>query len=687
MFKDIQKLGKDRLEGLTDLERKERVLQSYSYYAETQDKFERKKEKENKYHEIIWNLNLDKGLLEIEIGKELEGTDQERRELMGLDLAGNGAKKTYLTHNNYYYVRDIISGMIYKIDEIRETEEIEILKDNLFLDYLLKIKDIFYENIGVLSKDKNKKGKEKIIAEGKIGKIKEEVLRRSFPEITKGRKLKTNANKQAILKKIVAEKLNSTQTFVKKLNIFTVKINGERIEKRHKFYKDYIDLAYHIRVDNRFFKGNKSHNNPATNQNCHSCNKNHSKTVNGIQLVMPFYTIDKENFFNQRNSNHAYKSFTLCQKCYEEYLVGINYIYNNLRGRLLKNDFTLVPREIYNTEKEKYEEKLITVVETLEKMDNYNPQDIERLNSVKRLLSKNNHTLKFDLLLHKKDQSSYKIFDVLYNVDFSIFVDMLYNLEDIVHKYSQNNTKKEKWYRVNLNTIIGMLTKGIMKKNDLEEKRLFLQACLGRKYINKHELNQYFLSGFKREFNDNRKSYYKIANNPLKYLITREFIDLQNNKKEVKKLSEKEKEFYDSLQEQDFSEEIKEQFELNPAYKNNLETQGMFLLGYLIGQVYNEQTKRGQGTTIINQIDFFEINKRNLSSFLSLVSDKLSRIRVQVEKEKVDLLTLKKKEYKAATSRLSQFKEFKLDKNELVLHLLVGFSYGQKTNFKKGEDK
>lgn len=666
MFKDIQKLGKDRLEGLTDLERKERVLQSYSYYAETQDKFE--KEKENKYHEIIWNLNLDTGLLEIEIGKELEGTDQERRELMGLDLAGNGAKKTYLTHNNYYYVRDIISGMIYKTEEIMKIEEKTILKDNSFLNYLKNIKEIFYED-------------------GNNGKIKEEVLRRSFPEITEGKKLKTSANKKAILKKIVAEKLNSTQTLVKNLNIFTVKINGERIEKGHKFYKDYIDLAYHIRVDNRFFKGSKSHNNPATNQNCHSCNKNHSKTVNGIQLVMPFYTIDKENFFNQRNSNNAYKSFTLCQKCYEEYLVGINYIYNNLRGRLLKNDFTLVPREIYNTEKEKYEEKLITVVETLEKMDNYNPQDIKKLNSVKRLLSKNNHTLKFDLLLHKKDQSSYKIFDVLYNVDFSIFVDMLYNLEDIVHKYSQNNTKKEKWYRVNLNTIIWMLTKGIMKKNDLEEKRLFLQACLGRKHINKHELNQYFLSGFKKEFNDNRKSYYKIANNPLKYLIAREFISLQNNKKEVKKLSEKEKEFYDSLQEQDFSEEIKEQFELNPAYKNNLETQGMFLLGYLIGQVYNEQTKRGQGTTIINQIDFFEINKRNLSSFLSLVSDKLSTIRVQVEKEKVDLLTLKKKEYKAATSRLSQFKEFKLDKNELVLHLLVGFSYGQKTNFKKGEDK
>lgn len=661
MLEDIQKLGKDKLDGLSPVDRKKGVLEAFAFQPSFQPEEERGKE--NKYVEIILNLDTINEKIEIIGGKEIVKKDaSEEKDLVFRDK-GRG-RKLYAQANNHYYMMYFVSDMI------DEFEKGSIVKDNIvsnndFSEWLKPIHEIFYRD------DKKKWFKEAILLNSFRDILEEEEIEQLEKGYTKIKDYKD------LFRVIISKKLNSTLSHVDKLNHFSFTVNGEKIDKGHPYYKDYLDIIYYKKIGNRFQSNEIAHN-----KLCHSCNTK-TDVVNRVTSKLPIYITDKENFFQDQQIKNAHKSFALCKKCYEEYVVGSLIIRQDYLIRVMGENVLFVPRNISDYEKEIYNNKLKAVKNTFDKLDNYKINDVEKLSDSNRTLNQNNHRLFYDLMISSIDSSALKIDEIIRGVDFLKFEEMFENLEDSIYRYTKNDELKERLYSISLYNIYSILIKNVHGQDERDNlRKKILLSFLGKYKLSEEMLYEKFIIGIKEDFKS-RGSAYKAKYKSIKFQIILDFLRKQNNVNEEEIILEETK-LVKLLSQREYSKDIKEYFSINPTYKNNIETQGAYLLGYLIGNIYSRE--RNQSKSILNQINIADIDIYSLKEALDTIYNKLKNNKVKIGGDKVELLRLVKKEYNAALARINNIQDFRVSEVKISTCIYEGISFGMLKKSKKEND-
>ncbi|MFW5891345.1 MAG: hypothetical protein ACOCUI_03920, partial [bacterium] len=221
---------------------------------------------------------------------------------------------------------------------------------------------------------------------------------------------------------------------------------------------------------------------------------------------------------------------------------------------------------------------------------------------------------------------------------------------------------------------------GKNEKDTLRKKILF--SFLGKYKLSEEMLYEKFIIGIKEDFKS-RGSAYKAKYKSIKFQIILDFLRKQNNINEEEIILEETK-LLKLLSQREYSKDIKEYFSINPTYKNNIETQGAYLLGYLIGSIYSRERK--QSKSILNQINIADIDIYSLKETLDTIYNKLKNNKVKLGEDKVDLLRLVKKEYNAALARINNIQDFRVSEVKISTCIYEGISFGMLKKSKKGND-
>jgi hypothetical protein len=342
-----------------------------------------------------------------------------------------------------------------------------------------------------------------------------------------------------------------------------------------------------------------------------------------------------------------------------------------------------VPRNISDYEKEIYNNKLKAVKNTFDKLDNYKINDVEKLSDSNRTLNQNNHRLFYDLMISSIDSSALKIDEVIRGVDFLKFEEMFENLEDSIYRYTKNDELKERLYSISLYNIYRILTKNVHGQDERDNlRKKILLSFLGKYKLSEEMLYEKFIIGIKEDFKS-RGSAYKAKYKSIKFQIILDFLRKQNNVNEEEIILEETK-LVKLLSQREHSKNIKEYFSINPTYKNNIETQGAYLLGYLIGNIYSRE--RNQSKSILNQINIADIDIYSLKEALDTIYNKLKNNKVKIGGDKVELLRLVKKEYNAALARINNIQDFRVSEVKISTCIYEGISFGMLKKSKKEND-
>jgi len=647
LIKSFQEIGSLQLKGLSDSEKRKKFLKTQTILP-NEPSIEN--EDADKYREVIINLNLDNDEIEIKSGDELY--EKNREQFFGFDLLGRRSKKIYFTCNNLYYHLLTVPQMLDYIDDKFKED-----KYKEFSSFLEELKDIFYNTNDKKSFLKLEKFKDKI-----VNKLTEYL----------GDKETTHKNMQNVLEEYVSKDIlgSTRKNFVKNLNIFSLKINDEYLTET-KYSDDYINVVYFERQARFFDDSEKMVKEYAL---CGICNE--KKQITGkIDIPTKFYVTSSPYFFENLNDNNAYKSFGICQKCYQEVMVGISKVKQDYYGRLFnKLRYYIIPKNI--DDNKNYDKTMKLIKDIFADRPRGDKDHFEKLKNIKK------HNFKMDFLFWRPDQASFivldSIDDVSYNDIITIFKTLrkinqdTYSPESDVHNYMlyfndlywllfpnyrSHNNPDPKLYRKEILNLFDSLMKG----KDIDYNYLI------RKFMNILNKRYYF----------SKKNEKEVITHPLKMNLMLSWLNQITNLKGGYTVREG-----SSLTEIE-QDDIRDFFEVHAdTYENNFSRQGLFLLGILMNQVLKEQQKENKSANILDKLSFDGMPVRRVKKFTKDVTEILNIY----DKYNINQLL-----HAQMIDRLQGIENSCLNKDEVVFYILSGLSFGRylghKYYNKKGDEK
>lgn len=639
MIEAFRRIGEIKREELDKDNFKEEFLQELSNPIKTHYGKWSKKDKENNLislKRIIINLNSGKKEIEVICDEDISNEKQ-----LVFSKPGNIARIDFNANALKYHLEKTIPDLINFIEKEVPNPE----KYNEFIDYLKKYKKIFYI----------KKGKEDFL---NFNLIKDKQDCKSFEEL-------------------ILKKLDIIKGDFKNYNSFFLNLDRENI-LNSKFKEDFLEIKY-FQLIGRFFElGGK--NKGIKEEKYFHLGKDKDKITNNIDILTKFYMTEKNIFFENFEKKNAYKSFSVNKKAYEELLLGINEIWNNLNFYLNGLSYLLVPKS--NDFIRDLKGNIIIIKDEMGDIQNSK----EAYKTLEAISEEKNWS--FDLIFYEKKNNYFNVFKVINDLSY-------FNLEEISKKISIiNETDKDirntfnreyKNYRFfDLNQFWKSLYEWTNLTN-FKDKRIlyrtefldYLDCIYDRRKIKQEKLIKKFLFNLKRHFYKQRNLNPLILNsfNSLIFLLR---LGLIENKK-----MEKEKTI---LSKELSNEDIKSFFEIYPEVfgndlENGQEKQGLILLGYLVNQVIFSQGNKSKN--FINKINFDGIKKEKLRPFITEVIEFLN---IYSKRDK-PLIKWNNQIIFEMEERLINIKKSTLIREEITYYILLGTFLGTYIGIRRGAQK
>ena len=647
MLEICQKFGQEALQEKSPSQRKEIFLSSQTIVPQLPwSNFK------GEPCEVIINLNTDTNEIELIAGEELD--PEKRQEKFGFELRGSNSRKIYFTSNNAHYHLETIP------DHIAYYEDNFEVNNSDYYKWLVNLRNQFYTQIE--NEEDNgdwyldlRKLESRFSLENEI----------DFTKLSKTKELRSPFN-ELLSKKVLG---STRKNDVTNINIASLKINGEYVHKS-KFKEDYIDVVYHNQFS-RFYGSSQTM--AYKNKTCSFCDLD--KEVTGkIDITTKFYITDKHNFFENQIQKKAYKSFAICENCYQETLYGINQIKTNYEGRLFGAKYYLIPKNV--TDIEKFENKGEYLIEEVFQRDMGNPHSEAQQHEdmLKEMIEEN---IRFDFLFFFQDQASFNIIEMIPDVHIKSVNSLISTMEKI-NKFSlyrgQNNLN------ISLNQLYWLLfpNKNSHSNPDsaLYRKDLIglFKALLKKTTVSYRTLLNRFRNIFSRIYYK-KQSINSYINNPIKMNQLLEVFYRVTNLKGVKNMNKSVSTTKIPVK------ELAEFFQNHSSlYENNPHRQGLVMLGYLMNGIWYEQNSEGKSSTVFDKLNFEGMSPRRLDRFINEITEYLKLYDRWANWETGDM-------HAAMMDRLQDIKKSGLNKDEVLFYILTGFSIGRQIGLQKARRK
>jgi len=566
------------------------------------------------FYELQINLNRTKNLIEL---RKKEISDN----ILAFEKMAANEPRIYPNTNNLSYLLTSIPDIIQYIEKYsldKENEEYKKLKE-----VFIVLKNNFCKNFKEGTKTKV------ILDESKLNKnlFNETILQ----SISKAKNI--NKDLRKIWSDLIKLKFNLSNKEFNKIKIFSLTIDGQRFEETN-FGNIYKKLLFHWRITRNFNEDKKI-------SKCHLCNQI-TEVTGKIDIPFKFYITDKKSFFPGFSKKNAYKSFSLCKKCYEELVYGIFFITKELKSSINNLPYYIIPK---NPEFLKNEEEIIFIKRILNKLPEHEDEFFEKnVELIKRIKRKN---LFFDFLFYEKSQSAFNVLYYTSNINLNYLIKIKQSLKNI------NQLNKNK---ICLNDFYFLFFKN--KKNKEVQKKELINL-LNNIYKNRSIKFLYLL----RRFIENNKTQFLVSSKESNYYVINilkmntllEFLFDSNFLKNIGVIKI---ETVLKLK----NEGIKKYFETHNKVYEDDEKKGLFILGYLIGEIKKKQEK-GNIMALLN----YEGIRPNRVIYL------ISRIAEQLELK--DLMKSNKNEFGLMKEYLEDIIDSKLKKEEIVFYILSGIAF------------
>ncbi|PTV93629.1 CRISPR-associated Csh1 family protein [Halanaerobium saccharolyticum] len=649
MIKSFQEIGKLQLEGLSDSEKRKKFLETQTILPNEQNS---DNDDADKYREIIINLDLNNDEIEIKSGDELY--EENREQFFGFDLLGRRSKKIYFTCNNLYYHLLTVPQMLDYIDD--KFQESQFKEFKFFLENL---KDNFY----------NTSGKKSFF---KLEKFKDSTADK-LTEYLNDKEI-NHKNMQNVLEEYVSKDIlgSTRKNFVNNLDIFSLKINGKYITESE-YNDDYIDIVYFER-QGRFF--DQSENMVKEYALCGTCNE--KKLVTGkIDIPTKFYVTSSPYFFENLNDNSAYKSFGICQECYQEVMVGISKVEQNYYGRLFNRlRYYVIPKNI--NKDENYDRSLEIIKDIFADQPEGDKDHFEKFKNLKK-----KRNFKMDFLFWRPDQASFIVLDSIDDVSYDDIKAIFRSLRK-VNQDTYGHESDARNYKLYFNDLYWLLFPNYRSHNSPDPKlyrkemlNLF-DSIMKDKDIDYNYLIRKFITILNKRYYFNKKNEKEVIAHPLKMNLMLSWLNQITNLKGGYKVREGSN--FTEIEDAD----IRKFFEVHSeTYEHNSYRQGLFLLGILMNQVLKEQQKENKSANILDKLSFDGMPVRRVKKFTKDITEILN---IYDEYNVNQLL------HAQMIDRVQGIENSSLNKDEVVFYILSGLSFGRYLghkyyNNKKGDEK
>ncbi len=477
-----------------------------------------------------------------------------------------------------------------------------------FLNYLKDIQETFYRienNIISLKYDKLIEDQQK-----------------DFPDPENIPDLKNKLNKKKdynkAFQKYLKNYLTSTlEEFVTERQAYALKIDGKFLHQTD-YAECYIDVLYYYLFDRHYLDNAKQ-------GYCHICG-NVSTLPKGIAIKQKFFGTTNPLYFDKVDGSLTHNAFSMCEKCNQQVLIGIQYASTKLRTTLLGLKTIVLPEikfEIDNDEELIDPQKLNMATKLLERIPlDQKRDDINTLNTLLRRLKE------FTLLFYNKPSPTSQEFIIngmIKNI----------NLKELIAKTEHLNKMVQDY---NLGSLYGyqacLSFEGLrylilpskeshpgMDQNDYTVLNKNIISSLGS-YIYKRNFQYYdlicrFADIYNRK-NNNLKTENKYFLNITPFLMTL-YLDhlIKFNQLEGVSIMEQ-RNLISKLQDERITVYFNSHSQI---YENNFFAQGLFILGMYIAAIESEQRKKNIKSTLINRLNLRGIPVQKVKSLMAMVDE------------------------------------------------------------------
>ncbi len=652
------------------------------------------------YYEIVFNLDVNSNNIEIKTGNELFASN--RYKFFGFKLPAARNSKIYFTTNNYEshlltiphlikYLQGknfVSDGFLNLLNNLNETfydgannSDYCLKYENFIEVQKIKILDYSIEKIKELPKsifnsekidDNDAAELNKYYKKGeKTYTLQKEIDTSNYKKIVsilrkvESKKYSFNEiQKKAIEKFIYIDVLKTQKKYWeylrRGLNIYSLKINDEYIHETQPYKQDYLKLVYYS-LKERFFEKN-------IDTICSICGSNENRVTGKIDIPTKFYITDKPYFFENLSPDNAYKSFSICEVCYEKVRIGINYIHENLYSRLFRSlNYYIIPKNAEDLfDKKKLIEKKIMAWLGASKTTS---EDIKNLEKILKI-EKKYENFQIDFLfwfVPERQAAAFIVLDNITDVSYKRLNYVINSLDDINSEDFYDDMK----YKPNINDLYFFLFPNKYSHEKIDNKlyrkeliSLFSSLLKGRTIDYQYlilNFNYIFRKTFYKKKTSKEQQNYILDYRPTKMNILLTWINnIANsqggfNNMEGKSAIEIE------------NKDVLEFFNIHKdIYENSPYRQGLFLLGKLINSIKSKQ--KNKNITILNKINFDGIPVRRVKKFILDVTESLKFY---------DLFEQENKTYSEMMDRLQGIENSSLSKDEVVFYILSGISFGR----------
>lgn len=629
-----------------------------------------KKGKEEKtQHTIIFDFKTDIKKIEIEVQetncKEADG-DSGKAYLWVDNFKGNKPPINITSDRSDNILSKTLPAINEKLQEKELSKEIERVINIFFskkevTDGKKKatkyyIKPEYFD----LSEDTLKKLKE---LEGKIDSAK------GNEDIEKGIKI--------FLKETGKLILSSKGKTTDDVNLFTVKINDHLICQK----EGYKNMISHAKIENLFSQDGDYTKNLQTGI-CSICGNNGKTTSNATNLKFKFYMTDKVGFSSNLDGKFT-KNYNICKKCYQDLMLAEKFIRENLKSYIGSLSVYIIPNFIHkvnNFDFIKFSEGIKSKTNSVSNIDSLNEfqHDLERFKDHEQIKSK--FVINYLFYHQPPGSSEFKILKLIKDVPPSR-LDQITEKEDEISNLVNKNYNGHKTLKIALDQI-------------------------------------WFCIPVKKDKQGGKKAGYLRYLDIIDAVFSGEMVDydfLINQFTEVLKIIYYEREGYNIWTNQDFVKKIlqmnflflflkkinclggfnmtgiknvngKNVDEMIPKeiqqYWNDLGTyeddsrKGLFLLGYLIGEIGKAQKSKGiDKKPILNKITFQGMGREKLLRLVNEIFEKLSQY---------DRLKYNENIFSASQLLVDgNINEWKLSDQENVFYTLSGYAFSNFLGYQK----
>ena len=604
---------------------------------------------EKKQLTIFNNVEKPNGKIEITF-EEINASGKDTgKEYFFVGNASANSPKIYATSNNF---SNVIQSLL-------------LLKDNgmLLNNFFIKKtynkgkveRNVYYINPSSFQySEKNRKN---------IDEIKDKLVEESDEK--KIKKLTTEILK--ITEKEIVKTLGVTSD---EISHFTIKINNKLLCK----INEYPDIIFTEKIEKLFSKKGDYKKNYQEKSICSICGKEKIPTTSNVtNLKFKFHINDKLGFASNLDGKFK-NNYNICKNCYQHLMIAERYIDEELKSRIGGLNVYILPKFIISVDD-------FCIDDFAEYITAKNQQisDLRRAEDILEdkleIFEKYENKYLINYLFYQKSKSEFKIFKLIKDIPPSR-INFIKKKEQDISNLIYDKFDGYYSFKIDLNRIWGFIPVKIQKDskhgyskyldvidNVYSNRKInydfLIGQAIGTLNIIKFETPKYNI--WNKERDKNKKYFFinKIIN--LNFFIL--FFKKLNILGGLKMDKQKNDHFTDDL----IPKDISEYWENLEIYQDN-QKKGLFLLGYLIGEVGSKQSSQQiKNKPILNKINFQGMGTEKLNRLSSDVLEKLKQYK---------LLDFKENVYSASHLLIEEnIENWSLSNQENVFYILSGFAF------------